>query len=149
MRVDFYHLTFTSAAKTLPRLLEKPYRAGLRVLALARNEDEKALFDKEFWSYTTKFFLPHGTDDGMKPERQPVLIAAAVTDVNAPKAIACAGADIDLDALPEGCDRVLYMFDGTDEADLKNARAFWKRCEGVERHYFQQQKNAGWTEKQL
>lgn len=149
MRVDFYHLTLLPLEKALPRLLEKPYKAGMRVLTLVKNDDEKQLLDRTFWSYTTKFFLPHGTDDGIKPERQPILLSKTITSTNIPEVLASTGICPQLDTLPDSCNRILYMFDGDNSTALDEARNYWKTCSSAERHYFFQDKHAGWTEKQL
>lgn len=149
MRVDFYHLTLLPVEKALPRLLEKPYRAGLRVLTLVRDTEEKERLDSTFWSYTTKFFLPHGTDDGITPERQPILLSEKITTVNCPSVIASAGRCVSLQDMPQGCDRMLYMFDGANPTELSEARRYWKECDKAERRYFFQDKQSGWIEKSL
>ncbi len=56
------------------RLLEKIYDQGHRAVVKLDTEEEKQLFDTSLWTFHPTSFLPHGRDDGLKPQEQPILL---------------------------------------------------------------------------
>jgi DNA polymerase-3 subunit chi len=146
MRIDFYRLSFLPLEKALPRLLEKAYEKRMNALVVTKDAEETEFLDRELWTYTTKFFLPHGTIRDNRPERQPVLIAEETVDTNRPAVVASTGKP--LAVLPPSCERLLYVFDGNDPNALQQAREYWKQAGGeeAERHYWQQDKAGKWAE---
>ena len=59
--VGFYHLTRSTLDEALPRLLEKAYAAGNRVLVRVGDPERLELLNRALWTYGKESFLPHGT----------------------------------------------------------------------------------------
>ncbi len=118
--LGFYQLSTRPLEVVLPKLLEKAYAAGHRVVVRCRDAAQVAMLDERLWTYDDRSFLPHGTAG----EGHPILL---VTDGST-------GDGYTLLALPGGAvpadvtrfSRVLYLFDGNDEAELLQARSDWK-----------------------
>ncbi len=118
--LGFYQLASRPIEAVLPKLLEKAYAAGHRTVVRCRDEAQAAQLDETLWTYDERSFLPHGRVG----EGHPILL---VSDASAPEGYG-------LLALPGGAmpddvgrfDRVLYLFDGNDEAALKQAREDWR-----------------------
>lgn len=140
--IQFYHLTSTPLERAVPKLVEKAYGAGMRVLLLMGSEEMVEYMNQQLWTYAQLGFLPHGTLKEAAPERQPVLIACAETAVNKPDALfVTEGSEA---PAPEAYKRILDIFDGNNESAVTNARARWKRYKdaGHELAYFKQEDGA-------
>lgn len=148
MQINFYHLTKLPIEKGLPKLLEKVHQAEYRVLLLAGDDARIEHFNQQLWSYTTKYFLPHGSKKDGYSDKQPIYLTTASND-NPNKATVLAMVD---DVQPEsfdGFERAIYMFDGADDAQVKTARTRWKAYKdaGYELVYWQQNAKGGWEKK--
>ena len=118
--IGFYQLGGRSLESVLPKLLEKAFAAGHRILVRCRDAEQLAMLDEHLWTYEDASFLPHGTEGAAHPI---LLVAGEVTP-----------AGYSLLALPGGAlspdvtdfRRILYLFDGEDAAELAQARNDWK-----------------------
>jgi|GEM_PF-1074889 len=63
--------------KALPKLLEKILEQRKKALIKFDSTEELEHFNTVLWTYHPKSFLPHGTDLGNKPEKQPVLLTSS------------------------------------------------------------------------
>lgn len=147
MKINFYHLTTSPVGKALPKLLEKVIATKANVVVQAASDEAVEQLNKDLWTYTTKFFLPHGSaKDGFK-DQQPIFLTAANENPNGATIIAIVGnAEIgELDIY----DKCLYMFDGSDDTQVKAARGRWKEFKdaGHETIYWQQNEKGGWENK--
>jgi DNA polymerase-3 subunit chi len=143
--VNFYHLTSTPLGKALPRLLDKVIANDHRVLVVCNDEQKLSELNNSLWTFSTKIFLPHGTkEDGFESE-QPIFLSPNYENPN--------GADI-LVVLEEtpieqisNYKKCLYLFDGNNDQQTKNARQRWKQLkqDGVELTYWQQDKKGQWV----
>jgi DNA polymerase-3 subunit chi len=144
--INFYHLTVSPLGKALPKLMEKVYGAGHRALVLTENADQTEILNQQLWTYTTKFFLPHGAKEDGFSQKQPIYLSHEEENPNGSKILAFIGSaePASLDAY----DKSLYLFDGTDEDVVSNARARWKRYkeEGHEVTYWQQSEKGAWQQ---
>lgn len=145
--VLFYHLTESKLEDALPALLEKSVERGWRVVLQTVEEARRDRLDQHLWTFREDSFLPHGPDTGPLAAEQPVLLT--VTDGNpngASVRFLVDGAEPgDLSAY----ERVVFMFDGHDAAQLEGARGHWKRLKG-EGHrltYWQQSEEGRWIKK--
>ena len=125
--IGFYQLGTRPLDAVLPRLIEKALAAGHRVLV--RHDDPALLarLDAALWTYEPASFLPHARD-GERAAAQPVLLSAG-EPVNRADLLAIPGGP-----LPHplgGFVRVLYLFDGSDDAALALARDEWRRVRGM------------------
>jgi len=145
--VLFYHLTESRMEDALPSLLEKSVERGWRVGVQIPDAARRDFLDNHLWTYRDDSFLPHGTDAGETPENQPVLLTIAGDNINAATVRFC----IDGVAAPEDLayERVVFVFDGHDQAQLETARSEWKRLktEGHSLTYWQQSPEGRWQKK--
>ncbi|MBP2547371.1 DNA polymerase-3 subunit chi [Neorhizobium galegae] len=145
--VLFYHLTESKLEEALPALLEKSVERGWRVVLQTVGEARRDALDQHLWTYREESFLPHGTDQGEMAEHQPVLLT--VTDANhngATVRFLVDGAEpADLSAY----ERVVFLFDGYDAAQLSGARGHWKvlKAQGHQLTYWQQSQEGRWVKK--
>jgi len=147
MDILFYHLTETKMEDALPPLLEKCIERNWRVVVQTVGEERQALLDAQFWTFRDESFLPHGTDQALHADVQPILITTGQGNVNA----ATVRFQVDGAEPPDldGYERVVFMFDGYDEAQLSLARTQWKKLKG-EGHtlsYWQQNRDGRWEKK--
>jgi DNA polymerase-3 subunit chi len=122
--VRFYHLTQTPLEKVLPKLLEKLYLSGQRVLLKCKDDEAVTQWNRYLWSYTTKFFLPHGSKDNSYPEEQPIYLS---TKIDTPNHANCL-VTIDQTVLfnHQTITQLVDVFNGNDEQELLAARQRWQ-----------------------
>ncbi len=80
--VGFYHLTRSTLDEALPRLLEKAYAAGNRVLVRVGDPERLELLNRALWTYGKESFLPHGTRSDGFAEEQPIYLTTQVENPN-------------------------------------------------------------------
>lgn len=145
-KINFYHLTTTPMGKALPKLLEKVISGGNRVVVKAPDDVQVEQLNKELWTYTTKFFLPHGSaEDGFEKD-QPIYLTANNNNPNGANIFAFIN-DTEVDNIG-GFERYIYMFDGNDESQVAIARKRWKEYKSAECDltYWKQNKKGGWEQ---
>jgi DNA polymerase IIIc chi subunit len=87
MDLRLYQLRTQPLEQMLPRLLEKLYSAGDRVLVLVSSAERAAVLDRQLWTFSTASFLPHTLiDDPMAAEASIWLATHLLpnTDVSSP-----------------------------------------------------------------
>lgn len=143
----FYHLTESKLEDALPPLLDKSLERGWRVVVQTGTVERRDALDTHLWTWREESFLPHGTDAQPHPADQPVLLTIGPGNANeATVRFLVDGAEPPtLDAY----DRVIFMFDGHDQAELDTARGHWKRLkgEGHQLTYWQQTGDGRWVKK--
>ena len=80
--VGFYHLTRSTLDEALPRLLEKAYAAGHRVLVRVGDPERLELLNRALWTYGKESFLPHGARSDGFAEDQPIYLTTQVENPN-------------------------------------------------------------------
>ena len=60
-RVDFYHLQNQRLEDVLPKLLEKAYGTGKKIVVKIGNEERVEFLNSLLWTYNDTSFLPHGS----------------------------------------------------------------------------------------
>ena len=103
--------------------------------------------DEQLWTFRPDSFLPHRRDTDPFPQLQPILLTAGPSNANN----STVRFVIDGAVPPnlEGYERVVFMFDGHDDAQVESARGHWKRLKG-EGHtlsYWQQNRDGRWERK--
>ncbi|MBB5572049.1 MULTISPECIES: DNA polymerase III subunit chi [Rhizobium] len=145
--VLFYHLTESKLEDALPPLIDKSVERGWQVAIQAREAARRDALDAHLWTYREDSFLPHGTDDGEMPDKQPVLLTVSPDNANnATVRFFVDGAEAsDI----ENYQRVVFMFDGYDQEQLEGARAQWKKLKGEGHNltYWQQTQDGRWEKK--
>ncbi len=72
--IQFYHLTATPLERALPKLLEKAYGGGFKILLVAESDERVEQLNHLLWTYAQLSFLPHGSAKDGNVEKQPILL---------------------------------------------------------------------------
>ena len=148
-RVDFYHLQQSSIDQALPKLLEKAYATGKHIVVKIGTEARIEFLNTALWTYDDQSFLPHGSKKDGNAALQPIWLTSGDDNPNnAVMLFLVDGAKIDINSLAQ-YERVLNLFDGTDEESLSQAREFWKQVKssGIDCFYWQQDERGNWQQK--
>ncbi len=144
--VSFYNLTRLPIQKAAPKLIEKIYYSNQRILVIFSDHDLMKSVDDCIWSYSTKHFIPHATENDDFIDQQPVLLTTKLNNSNNSSILMTIGAiDLGNFALP----KVIHMFDGNDQKQLDFARARWKHYQNLQINiiYWQQKEDGSWEKK--
>ncbi len=144
----FYHLTERTLDQVLPGLVEKSLQRDWKVVVQAGSAERLETLDSLLWTFRDESFVPHGSTRDGTENLQPVWLTVENDNPNAAHIrFLVDGADIDE---TQDYARLVYMFDGHDNAAVEHARERWKfhkEQEGVEQTYWQQNPNGGWEKK--
>lgn len=144
--VLFYHLQAQPLQEVLPGLLERSLARGWRVAVQSGSNEMLSDLDTLLWSFRDDSFLPHGIADEDFSEQQPILLTVEPDNTNAAQVrflVHDAALPVDMNY-----ERVVLMFDGTDELAVGNARVHWKTLKtGDHELTYWQQNDAGRWEK--
>ncbi len=141
MRVDFYHLTQSSAEDAVAQIGQKALAQGQRMLVVAEGRDRLQRFGEAMWAREGAF-LANGLAGGVHDARQPVLLSEKVEPANGAQILALADG---VWRESEGFARVLFFF---DSSLIESARLRWrdiKAREGIECRY-NKQEGGRWIE---
>lgn len=140
----FYHLTESTLEQSLPPLLEKSLQRGWTVVVQAGTEERRDALDTHLWTFRDDSFLAHGTDRDQHAAEQPVLLTIGDGNANAAKIRFVVDGATPPDLTPY--ERVVFMFDGHDAAQLEAARLHWKavKADGHTATYWQQTADRRW-----
>lgn len=144
----FYHLDGQPLERILPVLLQKSVERGWRVVVEAGTPERLVALDSHLWTFDDAAFLPHGMAADGHAELQPVYLAAGPETPND----ATVRFLVDRAPPPDDAERyqrLVLIFDGTDEAALTDARAAWKvlKERGFDVTYWQQDGEGRWVRK--
>lgn len=148
-RIDFYHLQKASVEDALPKLLEKAYATGKRILVKIGTEERVEFLNTHLWSYDETSFLPHGSKKDGNASMQPIWLTSQDDNPNEATIlflVDCAKTDVEKTHLFE---RILNIFDGNNQESLDWSRKFWKqlKSQGEECYYWQQDDRGTWQQK--
>lgn len=144
--VAFYHLTRSRLEDTLPRLLGRTLEAGERAVVRCGGAARLAALDAALWLCPEPAWLPHGTAAMGEAELQPIWLTTADDAPNGARFLFLVdGAG---SARLGDFARVFDIFDGTDEAQVTQARERWAatKADGHALSYWQQTVG-GWEKK--
>ena len=146
--VLFYHLQRKPLEAVLPSLLARSIERGWRAVVQAVTEERLAALDDLLWTYSDESFLPHGTDQELQPESQPVLLTISTANPNA-AAVRFLVEGADLPEQVAGYERVVILFDGDDAEAVARAREQWREVtkRGASATYWQQDERGRWQKK--
>ncbi len=143
----FYHLTESTLEDALPALLERTLQRGWRAVVQAGSPERRDSLDSYLWTYRDDSFLAHGSDHEPHAEAQPVLLTTGQDNGNQ----ATVRFVVDGASPPpaENYERMVFMFDGHDAAQVEEARAQWKtqKAAGHAVTYWQQTPDRRWERK--
>jgi DNA polymerase III subunit chi len=147
--VGFYHLTRDRVDVALPKLLERALKEGHRILVRAATQARVDKLDSALWTYEKDSFLPHGTDRNEAPDLMPILLTAKgdESDDSAGDRSVLVLLDNFLPSDLGRWQRVIYMFDGGSDMEVRAARGHWKdlKARGLPLIYWQQGQAGGWN----
>lgn len=145
--IRFYHLTATPLERALPQLLEKALGAGFRSVVKVADAKMLDALNIQLWTYNPNSFLPHGSAIDGHAAEQPIYLTTGEENPNGARLLAVT--DGSTPAAPESYERVLDLFDGSDETAVQEARKRWKSYKeaGHSLQYWQQTESGGWTQK--
>lgn len=148
VEVLFYHLTESTLEDALPGLLERTMARDWRAVVQAGSDERRDALDVHLWTYRDDSFLAHGTDADAHAEDQPVFLTTGPANPNG----AAVRFLVDGAAPPsafDGYERIVFLFDGHDAAQLEGARSNWKMCRdaGHAVTYWQQTEDRRWERK--
>lgn len=148
-RIDFYHLQKQSLEEVLPKLLQKAYALGKRILLKIGTPERVEFLNSELWTFADDSFLPHGSKKDGFAAQQPIwLTSDSENPNNAELLVLVDGAEIEEENLNKFV-RVLNVFDGNSDEAINQARRLWKmyRDGGHEVYYWQQNTSGKWEQK--
>lgn len=148
-RVDFYHLQSRRLEDVLPKLLEKAYDTGKKVVVKIGNEERVEFLNSLLWTYNDTSFLPHGSKKDGFGELQPIWLTAGDDIPNGAAFLFLAdGAHADWETM-KNFERIFNIFDGNSEESLVQARQLWKdlKTKTADVFYWQQSENGAWQQK--
>ena len=139
----FYHLTRTALEPALGRLLERVLASGQRAVVVASSAERVEALNRALWILGRESFLPHGSRDDGFAEDQPVFLTEKADYPNGATVLVLVdGAELEPASQFTRC---LYLFDGSDDAAVAQARALWRRLqERGEALTYWQQTERGW-----
>ena len=148
-RIDFYHLQTKKLPEILPVLVEKAYSTKQRIKILISNDDLLHKINELLWVYNQTSFLPHGTNKDSFADAQPIYLSTSDENPNKAEIIFLVGsAKLEVSSLND-YKRIINIFDGNSDSELKFAREYWKELKetGAELKYWQQENSGKWVEK--
>lgn len=141
----FYHLERQTLDEVLPVLLERTLDRDWRAVVHVGAPDRLEIIDALLWTHRELSFLPHSMQrDGMET-LQPVFLTCDDDNPNAANVrFLVEGAPL-IDAA--SYDRLVYLFDGADEAALDIARSAWKQARATphDTTYWRQSDEGRWN----
>lgn len=146
--VNFYHITKSTEAEVLPRLLEKVLENKHRAVVLVDDVVYLEELDKLLWTYTPLAFLPHGTEKDPHPENQPIFLATTLSNPNKADVLVLTSDVSVADIHP--FEKCLDIFNGHNKESTEKARGRFKtyKEKGHEVRYWQQNDQGKWTLKE-
>ena len=143
----FYHLTESTLEEALPALLEKTVERGWRAVVQVGSEERRNALDQHLWTWRDDSFLAHGTEHDPHPGRQPVLLTCGEANPNGARIRFLVDGAVPPDL--SSYERVVFLFDGHDEAQLEQARGHWKAVKAADHSstYWQQTPERRWERK--
>lgn len=144
--ISFYRLTTLPIIKAAPKLIEKIYYSGQKLIVLTEDEQLTKTIDGALWAYSTKHFIPHGTNADEHPDDQPVYITHAYENPNDAKIIMIVGKAEVEEKAGVAVDKLIYLFDGNYQDQLEFARVKWKEYQknGNPITYWRQNMDGAW-----
>ena len=148
-RVDFYHLQRQTLDEVLPKLLEKAYETGQKILVKIGNEERVEFINSLLWTYNDQSFLPHGSKKDGNGDIQPIWLTAENDNPNGASLLFLVdGAEASMETVA-AFSRIFNIFDGDNSEAVQKSREFWKALKAAEYecHYWQQDDAGKWTSK--
>jgi DNA polymerase III subunit chi len=144
--IAFYHLSLTPLDRSLPKLLERAWTQGYRIVVRAASPERVEHLSATLWTYDEAGFLPHGSARDGNAAVQPIWLTHSSENPNGAAMLVLVdgveAADIGSYA------RCADLFDGNDAGAVEAARTRWRRArEAGHTLTYWQQTMSGWERK--
>lgn len=145
--VLFYHLERARVEDVLPQLVQKTLGRGWRAVVQAGDPDRLKPLSELLWQWRDDEFLAHGSGSNSNPELHPVWLTTGKDNPNSATVRFLVDGAASCDT--EGLERLIILFDGTDDGAVSAAREKWKTfvSRGLKATYWQQGVNGRWEKK--
>tara|TARA_R110002095_G_scaffold88639_2_gene77436 strand:+ start:2467 stop:2919 length:453 start_codon:yes stop_codon:yes gene_type:complete len=147
--ISFYQLTQGSLEKSVAKLLEKVYLAGLKSVLFFETNDALEIYNKLLWTFSSKTFLPHGSSKEGQSKEQPLWLTTIFENPNEADVLAYVeGSTISDFANFKRC---LDIFNGHDDYAVTGARKRWKAYKeaGHTLTYWKQNEKGRWEKQNI
>ena len=144
--IGFYHLASTALERSLPKLLERAWTQGYRIVVRAASPERVEQLSATLWTYDEASFLPHGSARDGNAAMQPIWLTHSSENPNgASMLVLVDGVEAeDLGSYARCAD----LFDGNDAGAIEAARSRWRRArEAGHTLTYWQQTISGWERK--
>jgi DNA polymerase-3 subunit chi len=142
--IGFYHLTRSTLAQALPRLLMRTLASGQRAVVMLRSAEDLGTLSAALWAQPE--WLPHGSAAEGDPDLQPIWLSLDADPLNGARFLFLID-DAQTDRLA-GFDRVFALFDGNHPDTVEAARTRWKAAKAAGHVLtYWQQTETGWQKK--
>ena len=144
--IGFYHLLSMPLERALPKLIERAWMQGHRILVRAGSAERVEHLNVLLWTYEEGSFVPHGSDRDGNAATQPIWLAHDNKNPNSASMVVLVDG-IEADDLAAFA-RCADLFDGNDAVAVDAARGRWRRARqaGHSLTYWQQT-SSGWERK--
>ena len=147
-RVDFYHLQKQTLEQVLPKLLEKAYETGKKIVIKVGTEERVEFLNAQLWTFSDEAFIPHGSKKDGNADRQPIWLTAGDDVPNQAEMLFLVDdAAASLEQIGR-FERVFNLFDGNAAEAIDKARSFWKeiKASAYDCHYWKQNSAGRWEQ---
>ena len=144
--VGFYHLLSMPLERALPKLIERAWMQGHRILVRAGSAERVEHLNVLLWTYEEGSFLPHGSERDGNAAAQPIWLTHDNRNPNSASMLVLVDG-VQADELAAFA-RCADLFDGNDADAVDAARGRWRRAHqaGHSLTYWQQT-SSGWVRK--
>jgi DNA polymerase-3 subunit chi len=144
--IAFYHLSSTPLDRSLPKLLERAWTQGYRIVVRAASPERVEHLSATLWTYDEAAFLPHGSARDGNAAMQPIWLTHSSENPNGASMLVLVDG-IEAEDIGSYA-RCADLFDGNDAGAVEAARTRWRRAreEGHTLTYWQQT-ISGWERK--
>jgi DNA polymerase III subunit chi len=144
--IGFYHLLSTPLERALPRLLERAFAQGYRIVVRAGSIERAEYLCTALWTYEEAAFLPHGSASDGHAALQPIWLTHRDENPNGASLLVLVDS---VEAADLQCfSRCLDLFDGNDTDMVEAARGRWRRARDAGHLLtYWQQTRTGWERK--
>lgn len=144
--ISFYHLSSRPLEQSLPKLLERAWVQGYRIVVRAGSPERVEHLSTALWTNEEVSFLPHGSASDGNAGMQPIWLTHSRENPNgALLLVVVDGVEAEDIGSYERC---ADLFDGNDAGAVEAARARWRRArEAGHTLTYWQQTTSGWERK--
>ena len=141
--VGFYHLLSMPLERALPKLIERVWTQGHRILVRAGSAERVEHLDVLLWTYEEASFLPHGSEREGNAVAQPIWLTHDAKNPNGGSILLLIDG-VEAEDLASFA-RCADLFDGNDADAVDAARGRWRRARQAGHNLtYWQQTPSGW-----